>query len=53
MKQKKRGKWINFIVFLMLAITMAILIYNYYLILVDQGKAESIENYRDRVNSIK
>lgn len=46
MKQKK---WMNNVFYVILTILVASLLYNHYLLMVNQGKADSIEFLKDRV----
>ncbi len=49
MKAKRKKKWTNALLYIILTMLVGSLLYNYYLILVDQGKAESIEYFKSRV----
>lgn len=50
MKRKKRKKnMIEALLYIALTMLVASLLYNHYMILVDQGKAESIEYLKGRV----
>lgn len=46
MKQKK---WMNNLFYVILTILVASLLYNHYLLMVNQGKADSIEFLKNRV----
>lgn len=46
MKQKK---WMNNVFYVILTILVASLLYNHYLLMVNQGKADSIEFLKNRV----
>lgn len=46
MKQKK---WMNNVFYVILTILVASLLYNHYLLMVNQGKADSIEFLKKRV----
>lgn len=46
---KKKKRWIDALFYIILTMLVGSLLYNHYLILVDQGKAESIEYLKKRV----
>lgn len=46
---KKKKRWIDAPFYIILTMLVGSLLYNHYLILVDQGKAESIEYLKKRV----
>lgn len=46
---KKKKRWIDALFYIILTMLVGSLLYNHYLILVGQGKAESIEYLKKRV----
>lgn len=48
-KARRKKRWIEALLYIVLTMLVGSLLYNHYLILVDQGKAESIEYLKNRV----
>ena len=52
-KKRRKSKFIEVLLYIVLIFLFGLLVYNYYQILVDQGKAESIESLKMGVSKIE